>query len=333
MKETDLRFALFPAGGEETASSRIRVYTFQRELEKQGIAATLGYSAGANVFYVQKKVTRKTLWQSRLAKMIGAIVIYDVDDLGPALWYWIPRPYFEQMLRLADLVTTCSEEQKRLLISQYKVGRCEVVLPAIDYYPTGTVRTSLINRVPLRVAWFGSGSTFHLFEHYLPMLLEVPDLELVIITSSKIAEKYAGRYPTVEFRTWALADFVSALQTCDVSCLTHDGSIEDRAKGNNKMIASITYGVPAVLSRTPAYESTAREVGVEDALFSDEQELRMVIERLRSPEARRKYLDLAQPVIWKRYSPAVIAQQYIELASKCLQNRHRFFRVFRTSIW
>lgn len=329
MKDRDLCFALFPAGGEETASSRIRVYTFQRELAKRGIAATLGSSAKANVLYIQKKVTRKILWQSRLAKIRGAVVIYDVDDFGSALWYWVPKVYFEQMLRLADLVTTCSDEQLALLTSQYNIEHSAVVSPAIDYYPTAPVQPLLKDRGYLRVAWFGSSSNFHLFEQYLPSLLEMPDLKIVVITNLEAVKDRSERYPDVIFKDWSLQSFVATLQTCDLSCLMHDGTKEDHAKGNNKMIASITYGVPAVVSRTPAYESTAREVGVETAVFFNAQELCTVIESLRSPEARQEYLDLAQPIVWNRYSPEVIAQQYIKLALSCFQDRHRFFHLLR----
>ena len=113
---------------------------------------------------------------------------------------------------------------------------------------------------------------------------------------------------------WSLSDFIPVLQDCDLACLMHDGKVHDIAKGNNKMISAITWGVPAVVSRTPEYQRTAQEDGIEYAIFSDEKELPVVIERLRSPAARERYIQAAQPAIWSRYSPDVIASQYIDLA-------------------
>jgi len=324
-----LHVAFFPASDEKTASSRIRVYTIARELVRWGVSVSFGSEQQADILFIQKRVNSHVLKYVRLAKFKGKPIIYDVDDFGAALRYWASDRNFASMLRLADVVTTASEEQLKLLTTGYHVKQATVLLSAIDYYPTRPVQPLLVNREYLRLVWFGSSSTFHLFEHYLPWLLQISYLKVVIISSSDIKEKHSKRYPTVEFRTWSLADFVSTLQTCDLSCLMHDGSTEDRAKGNNKMIASITYGVPAVVSRTPAYESTAREAGVEDALFSNEQELRMAIERLRSLESRQKYLELAQPVIWERYAPEVVARQYVDLALKCLQNRHSFFKLLK----
>jgi glycosyltransferase involved in cell wall biosynthesis len=122
--------------------------------------------------------------------------------------------------------------------------------------------------------------------------------------------------PEVKFLPWNLDNFTSVLQTFDIACLMHDGDIYDRAKGNNKMISAITWGVPAVVSRTPEYERTAKEAGIEDALFSDERELVAAIERLRDPAARENYLERAQGSVWQRYAPQVIAGQFIDLVKE-----------------
>lgn len=317
--EKKLNFALLPAGGEETASSRIRVFTFERELASRGIRVTRTFSPSANVLFVQKRVTPRILWLARLAKAMGRIVIYDVDDLGDALWYWVPRPLFVRMLTLADVVTTCTEEQRDFLAAHYHVRRSRVVLPTIDYYPTGPVRLPLRDGMPLRVMWFGSASNVHLLQRYLGVLLAIPQVSVVVVTSHKAVEGLLSQFPLVECIPWTLASFVSTLQSCDVACLMHDGSAEDRAKGNNKMITSIAWGVPTVVSRTPAYERTAREAGVETYLFNDEQGLAEAIERLRSADSRRQYLTVAQPAVWGRYAPELMAQEYVNIALERLR--------------
>lgn len=321
MEQRVLHFSLFPAGGVDIASSRIRVYGFQRSLDTYGVRSTFGYTRAANVLYFQKKVTRENLWQARIAKARGRIVIYDIDDLGDALWYWVPKPYFLKMLRYADVVTTCSQDQLDILAREYGVKNGRVILPAVDYFPLEPVRLKERAPGPLRIIWFGSSSNIGLLEKYLGALRQIPDAEIHAVVGHYSLSEFSEKYPSVRFLPWSVCGMITALQSCDIACLMHDGEEEDKAKGNNKMIAAITWGVPAVVSRTPEYERTAREAGVEDAVFSGVHDLPRVVERLRSPAARAQYLDTAQPAIWGRYSPDAIAQQYIRLAFALLDAR------------
>lgn len=322
MSQTDLHFSLFPAGGVEIASSRIRIYEFQSSLAKRGIQTTFGYSVKANVLLFQKKVTNENLWQARLAKLLGRVVIYDVDDLGDALWCWVSKSNFKKMLQIADVVTTSSMNQLDYLKSNYNVRKGYVVLSAIDYFPQEPVNSISRDGNKLQIAWFGNSSNIRLFEKYYKVLLQIPSSDLYAIVDKDKVPEFSNKYPGVHFIPWALCTFVSSLQLFDLVCLMHDGEIEDTAKSNNKMIASITCGVPAIVSRTPEYERTAREAGIEHAIFSDEAELQLVIERFRSNESRKQYLNISQPVIWNRYSPDSIAQHYIDIAQVVLDEKH-----------
>ena len=312
----EMKCALIPAGNEDTASSRIRVYTLQRALTALGHAANLEYSADSDVLFIQKLVTWETYEFARQAKARGCTVLYDVDDLGETLWYYVPQRYYFEMIRLADAFTTDTERHKDLLLQKYGAKSVEIVPDTIDYYPSGPVRVTMREENVLRILWFGSSSNIALFERYASVLAAIPGVEVVVATNAFALAEYARKYPRVNFVPWSRSSFLSTLQSCDLSCLMHDGSAVDLAKSNNKMISSITWGVPAVVSRTPEYERTAREAGIETALFSNELELRSAVEHLRSPKARLAYLDRAQPEIWSRYGPGVVAKKFIETAVK-----------------
>lgn len=320
MEHKKLHISLFPAGGVEVASSRIRVFEFQSALSKLGIETTLGYSLNANVLFFQKKVTRENLWQARIAKALGRSVIYDVDDLGDALWYWVPKPYFHRMLRIADAITTCSEAQLQYLKSEYKseydVDKTSVILPAIDYFPYQPIKQKERPDDRLKLAWFGNSSNLNMFKKYLDVINKIPNIDITIISDKYGMPEIEKKYPYIKYIQWSLCDIISSIKESDITVLTHDGSREDLAKGNNKMIASITWGVPAIVSRTPEYERTAREAGIEYAVFSNENDLPEVLERLRTYDAREKYLKSSQPIIWEKYSPNAIAKQYVDLISK-----------------
>jgi glycosyltransferase involved in cell wall biosynthesis len=309
-------FSLIPVDTEDTASSRIRVYTLARSLKSLGASVSLEYSPEAAVLFVQTGVTEEKLNMVRDAKSRGCLVIYDVDDLGSALWYWVPQELFYKMVELADIVTTDTEPRRERLIADYGVRQVEVLPDAIDYYPSGPVRLPIVESSPLRVVWFGGLMNMEDFEPCIGVFSEMRDIQIVAIVMSIGLKHFQSWYPAVEFIPWSRSTFVSSLQSCHLSCLVHGDSVEARTKSNNKFITSVSWGVPVIASRTPEYQRTALESGVADALFEDADELAQRVEALRSPNARQSYMDKAHPYIWQHYSPAAVAKRFLDIVAR-----------------
>ena len=317
-----MKFSFIPAGDEDTGSSRIRVYTLHLALMKDGKESCIGFSPDADVVIVQKKVTEEILSCIEKAKKEGKLIMYDFDDAGSALDYWVSEKLFREMIRLADVVTTDTPGH-RDYIKGCAHNLIKIIPCSIDYYPVSPVRLSLKNEKKLRVLWFGSMSNIALFEKYATVLTSIPDVEVVV--ASRYSESgftyFSETYPKVIFESWSLANFVSILQSCHLTCLMHDGSNIDREKNNNRMITSITWGVPAVVSRTPDYERTAIESGIEYAIFGNEADLKNIIERLRLPVTRDAYLDTSQYLIWNSYSPEMIKQKFLKIVESHWKNK------------
>jgi glycosyltransferase involved in cell wall biosynthesis len=306
-----MRVAIFPAHDDNAASSRIRAFTLLKTLSLLGHDARLRDAAGADVVVIQKRVTPRTIAVVDHAKREGALIVYDVDDVGRDLWYFTAPSTLHRLLHRVDIVTTDTAAHAALLERDYSVERVEIVPDTIDYYPAGPVRVAVDTDRTLRILWFGNAANITLFEKYSRALANVPRVELVVATNRSAIPRLSQRFPHVSFVPWSRDDFVALLQSCALTVLPHDGSESDRAKSNNRMIASIAWGVPAVVSRTPEYVRTAIEAGVADALFGDERELVSAIERLRDAGARRAYLDAAQSEVWLRYSPAAVAERFV----------------------
>ena len=311
-----IRISFLPAGSEDTASSRIRVYSLQKAMAEQGVCAAVGFEPESDVVVVQKKVTDEILNLAGKAKDQGAAIVYDVDDLSSALDYWTSPAHFAGILELADLITTDTEGHREFLMKNCEASRVEIVPDCIDYYPDSPCPVLTKDAAPMRVMWFGSIGNIDLFQKYAEILRSIPDVEVVVMTGAESIRDYAATHSGITVVPWSRAGFIESLQSCHLTCLMHDGSEIDRAKSNNKMITSIHWGVPAAVSRTPEYERTAREAAVEDALFEDDRELREVVERLRPAEARRNYLVKAQQALWKRYSPEAVARQFQNMMEK-----------------
>ncbi len=309
-----MRISIFPAHDDSAASARIRAFSLQRSLSALGHDARLEDAGPADVLFIQKRATPETLALARRAARAGTLVIYDVDDLGLPLWYSVAPTVLFRLLRVAHLVTTDTAGHRDLLLSDYGARAVEVVPDTIDYSPAGPARPDLPEGDLLRVLWFGHATNLPLFERYALRLAALQGVEVVVSTSAAAIAPLSARFPSIAFVPWTKDGFVALLQSCALTVLPHDGGENDRSKSNNRMIASITWGVPAVVSRTPEYERTAREAGVEQALFDGPEELGEVVERLRSPAARRAYLEAAQGEVWRRYSPEAVARRFLAVA-------------------
>lgn len=303
--------ALLPAGTETTASSRLRVYTFARELSRRGIEHEIGVVHRAAILVVQKKLTLEVIKLAQEAKRSGATVVYDVDDLGAALWWWAPEALFMQMIDLANGVIVATDQQARVLHDQYGAQCVHVIPNCIDYYLGGCLPHPATSSSPLRLLWFGDGSNLDLVKKYLPTLLSLDDAQVVVCSDVNARDDFRHRWPAAIFIPWTLAGFTETLRSCHVTCLMHDGDEDDRSKANNRMVTSIAWGVPACVSRTPAYVRTAQEGKVDRFVFGNPEELAMAVNALRHREQRVEYLARAQDPLWSLYSPAAIATRYL----------------------
>lgn len=311
-----LRIGILPAGSEDTASARIRAHILHRALVKLGVRTTLGRARRADVLYVQKRLSVRRIQSVKTARAEGRRILYDVDDLGEALWWWAPRPLFREMLTLTDLVITGTPEQAAMLREEHGAPRVSVLPCAIDYAADGLAAPVLRDVRQLRLLWFGNNSNVDLWKRYRDAIFGLDHLQPVLVIDALQARDLAVREPRLECHAWSRATFVNILRSCDLTCLMHDGSPYDRAKSNNRMTTSIAWGVPALVSATPDYERTAVAAGVPEAVFGDERMLLVAIDRLHSVEARRHYLAAAQPYVWREYSPERIAQRFLDLVTR-----------------
>ena len=306
-----MNISMMPADDDNTASSRIRCYTIQNILSKNSINAQIGFIENPQILFIQKKLTHEILSKALSTANGGGLVIYDVDDLSAALDYWAPPKLVKEMMHLADLVTTDTEGHRKFIESVYSPRRIAVVPDSIDYYPTAPIRMIQEEASPLRILWFGSMSNISLFEKYASTLSALPNVEVIVATGSEGLDSCRSAFPFVTFVPWSQENFIKTLQSCHLTCLMHDGSDIDRTKSNNKMITSIAWGVPAVVSSTPEYARTAHEAGLDYAVFTDSSDLPIIIENLRDPNARRDYLKHSQSIIWSLYSPQSVAFSFL----------------------
>ena len=315
MEMRKLLIAAIPAGDDSVASARIRAHSLLRCLPLNGAEVAKNWRQ-ADVLFVQKRITWRILWRMRLMRWAGRLVIYDIDDSGPALSFWAPGVLFSQALACANLVTTDTEGRMERIRSAGCTTPIAVLPDAIDYYPEGPVRCREPISSRLRVLWFGSFSNISLFERYVGTLIAMPGVQVVVITNPDSGAELHRRYPDIEICSWSQSSFVADLQGCHLSCLMHDGSADDRVKSNNRMITSVTWGVPSLVSDTPEYRRTAEDCGVPEAVFADPDGLRRAVETHRTTLSRIAYLDRAQRIVWKNFAPGAVTSSFLGLVTQ-----------------
>ncbi len=309
---------ILPAGGPEVASARLRAISLAQALSAAGTAAVVGGTGPSRILLVQKRIRRADLAQAVAAARRGDAVVWDADDVGPALDFWaLPRRRARLLPFTAGSTTDTAGHAEEL--AALCGGRPPEIIPdMVDYDPPGPQLPAQLAERPLRILWFGSFSNIALLEQWLPAVSALPDVELVVCTRSPPEAQLWSRWPMLRHVPWNAETFVDVLRSCHLSLLMHDGAAADRGKSNNRQITSICWGVPALVSCTPAYAETAGLCGVPESVCDGPGGLAPAIERLRSARARCAYLERAQPAVWQRWSPAAVAQAAIRAYEQIL---------------
>ncbi len=307
------KFNFIPAGNVDTASSRLRVYALVDALRELGCDARINSSEFSKCLIIQKRVTLDLLERVRSAKLAGSYIVYDIDDSSDALWFWAQPKLLLPLLLLADLVTTDTPERARWVSHSASWLNCQVIPNPVDYgiLSPKPIRTDGDDEIS--ICWFGSTSTFENFAPLLRSLSKIPKTKIIICGANTEDSKKFSKFSNIEFVDWERAGMEAILQKSDLVCLSHFGRKEDIRKSNHKMITSICFGVPAIVSNTPEYSRAAHEIGAPDSIFHDEKTLLECVEKFRSRKRREEYLQKAQPIIWKKYSPSACAKHFFDV--------------------
>lgn len=276
-----------------------------------------------DILWIQKKVTAIRLRTAATLKSEGCLVIYDCDESGPEVDEWAEPSLFREMLLLADVVTADTPERGEELKAIAPSCRVEVLENQVDYGDRLRAVHSAAPRAgddELRVLWFGYGGNLTSLAPFGDVLSSLDGVRLVVCGAGRAQVRSVLRGMPVELRRWSRTRFVDTLRACDVTLLSHLGLRHHAAKSAHKFVTSVCHGVPALVSATPDYTRVAALAGVAaDAVWNSPEDLRRLLDRMRSAEVRRAYLDRAQPRLLARYGPGSFAAAAAHLLRRLTQ--------------
>jgi len=307
-----MKISFLPAGDHTTASTRIRVISLHNALCKLGASSHIGWVPNSDVLIVQKRVNPEILNIAENFRRQGRLVLYDCDDLGSALTDWTPQPLVQAMVKIANTVTTNTEAFRTALIETMGARRVDIIPDIVDYFLQEPCEFSEpdTDSECIRILWFGNRGNLHLVLKYAEAFKDTP-LCTPIICTDEICRQEVLDTKIFKFQKWDLHTFKELLRSCHLTFLPHDGSKYDRAKSNNRMITSIAWGIPAIVSRTQEYGKLAKLAGITDSVVDGPNCLRRVINHFRPCDRRRQHVKSAQQVVWEHHAPHVVASKML----------------------
>ena len=273
------RIVILSAGDINAASARLRCFFLGQKLKELGAEVWINEApAQTDIVFVQKRINAQILNYVSIAKQRGAIIIYDLDDYGPALaWLNIDPEVEKRFLSLCDIITTDTQARCDYLSSDLKykdVGAKRVIPDPIDYMLEPRSQPVQMSTHAWRGAWFGNYVNIIPAAPYLQMLPSDSALAAFdVFTNAQSLMAIKEKFPTFGYHAWELETFVHNLSTYDFTVLIHNQDIEGEQKSNNKMLVSLALGIPPFVSNTAAYRDTAHAIGLPELIVKSPHEL------------------------------------------------------------
>lgn len=256
----------------------------------------------SNVVYIQKRATQQTIEIVGWARDHRVPCVYDIDD-SPG--QCASADVEARIMSLANVVTV-DTRAKLQLFSGFPCTdfgkKVRLVPDCVDYWderPTYDIRPYIQT-----VLTFGRE---HSVAAATPYLLAVrnsfPDLNFRYVCESAVigSDKFT-------FVPWSQESMRAELLKADIVVICHQEDMRGRLRSNNRLLACMAAGVPAICLDGGANAETLREIGRESLIFIGDR----VRDRLRSisfPGQRRGISDAFQEYAWGKLSPRVVAAE------------------------
>ncbi len=311
------KFLWLPLGDENLASSRLRCFVLNRELNKMGISSKIGLFGFASIYVIQKRLDFKALFFVFMARLIGGKIILDIDDVLLNNIDWKNRVRY--FAKVVDAITTATEEQMKIVKNCLYTKDLEnisyfVFENPIDYYNESISPTSVIsNDGNLRVGWFGNSANFNLYNEFE----EISNMGYsIVIISDENPYSNIDNKININFVKWNKSTFeLDLMNNVDVCILSHFGGTLVNSKSANKLVASIYLGVPVIASSTPAYSRMLNLLSKSDYLYSSTSELVYKLSKLSDSNERKKYLEIRNTVEFAGFFPNNVANNFCEFSN------------------
>jgi len=271
-----MKISAIAHGDMDSATTRIRLYSILAALPPKYTWSLCKKKAVGDILYVQKDASERTLSIAERAKREGVKIVYDLGDP-------VEREHRVAMLALADIVTTDTNERKRILSAYAKT--ISVVPDCIDY--EGKYLDFECAPQVQRIVTFGNTESIEGSASYINGLSFIK----VYITNRE-----SGCFDNAKFVKWKYHSFIKELAKNDVCFLAQSND----AKSNNRLLVCMRLGIPFITNDSVSYRTTLTYAGLDFLIAKDAADIGRIIKtymsgdndrRLEIAQAARKYVE------------------------------------------
>lgn len=261
-----------------------------------------------DVLIVSKSLNIKTSQYIKQAKQQGCMVLVDFCD------HHFDRPdeigvHFNNLLKLADLVTTCSLDLQAIIQKKSTLPVAYIT----DCFESQKITPQFNPNNPIKLLWFGSNTNLDTIDYLIRDLTRFSlknNIQLDLVTTHPNGDEVANNISTSTFKVnyipWSQQNLALALQRCDVVVIPTLKNEHKSVKSPNRIIEPIWAGKYVVAGHLPSYEPFAPFASIGDDLMAG------IEWALNNPEKVLEKITAGQAYIAANHTPKLIGEKWHE---------------------
>lgn len=307
------------------ASSRMRAYLPCEHLRGLGIACEIYNQknvAKYGVVIFQKNYTDESLRLAQYLKGKGIYVIFDICDNH----FYVPNntkklveraERFNKMVALSDLVSVSSKELQKCVVGKPTWLIDDIIeQPKINSLKRWFYEHLIVRKKQnvCHVVWYGGAGgnnpPFGLIDlpailPYLEKLHQEVRVQLTVISNSKrlFNKLITNTTFPVRYRRWTEKSFPYLFMAQDVCIIPVNQNPFTVCKTNNRLVTSLTLGVPVVADAIPSYQE------FHQVCFLDNW-MQGLLSYAKSPQKRHDDVMAGKELFEERYSNKRVLDQW-----------------------
>ena len=274
--------------------------SFGEFLPKSTDVCIIGKIGGADT------LNKQFLWLQQLRVFKGKIILDFTDD--HLSHNTIMTAFFLECLKIVDCVI-CSSNYLKIIVSQYYLGRIEVIPDAIEYEirPPKNIYNS-----PVRLMWFGHATNMEALIEFVPKIRSTVSISLTVISNQpglqifKSSKLHCDNLLEINMHVWSIEVTKLESKNCDI-CIIPVKLTENRKAGasSNRLLTALALGMPTCADIIDSYSPYNQYFG--DLRSSEFNEM------LTDPVIWNSRIQSAQKNILPDYTVASLGGKWISL--------------------
>jgi hypothetical protein len=311
--------AAYTLGDISKASSRLRSFYLFAECESAEIRVLRNISyqeaSECQIIHLQGVLDFHLFYWLVIWRFRKINVVYDLADQPGS---WVSRLGYAFAIFLSNTLTVNTQER---LIYWKKLFYFKRIVVIPDIADKNKNIPSLLPRIQgdpsINFFWIGHHENICSIQEFFPFL-DIIKSRLLICTNIDQADNSAFKPFPIDLLQWQQDITFSSQRMNSFMLLSHDHDKNSAMKSNNKMVLAIHSGFIPIISRTPEYESLAKELNLEFLLFDDFSEVLSIAKEALSKDWDT-ILKIAQSHLDHKYSTKAVFSIFMDccISAEC----------------